>query len=56
MGNILTIRAGISTDRNPIVLGSHLDTQPTGGRYDGILNVQLVLDMLRTLYDSNFNS
>jgi acetylornithine deacetylase/succinyl-diaminopimelate desuccinylase-like protein len=33
MGNIFAIRPGIATDRKPIAMGSHMDTQPAGGRY-----------------------
>ncbi|KAE8452226.1 hypothetical protein EG329_001693 [Mollisiaceae sp. DMI_Dod_QoI] len=51
MGNIWATRAGTSRDRKPIAMGSHLDTQPAGGRYDGILGVQAALEVLRTLND-----
>lgn len=37
LGNIFAIRAGQDNKLPPIALGSHLDTQPTGGRFDGIL-------------------
>jgi acetylornithine deacetylase/succinyl-diaminopimelate desuccinylase-like protein len=33
MGNIFAIRPGAATDRKPIGMGSHMDTQPAGGRY-----------------------
>ena len=33
MGNIFAIRPGTTEDRQPIGMGSHLDTQPAGGRY-----------------------
>src|SRR2546430_13581190 len=36
MGNLFTIRPGKNASAPPIMMGSHLDTQPTGGRYDGI--------------------
>jgi hypothetical protein len=34
-------------------MGSHLDTQPSGGRYDGILGVHAALEVVRTLHDNN---
>lgn len=34
MGNIFAIRPGTAKDREPIAMGSHMDTQPAGGRYD----------------------
>lgn len=37
MGNIFAIRPGQNNDLPPIAVGSHLDTQPAGGKYDGIL-------------------
>lgn len=33
MGNVFAIRPGTAIDRKPIAMGSHLDTQPAGGRY-----------------------
>ncbi|KAJ4369873.1 hypothetical protein N0V83_005637 [Neocucurbitaria cava] len=50
MGNIFAIRPGTAKDRKPIAMGSHLDTQPAGGRYDGILGVQAALEVLRSLH------
>jgi Zn-dependent M28 family amino/carboxypeptidase len=38
------------------MMGSHLDTQPTGGRYDGILGVISGLEVLRTLNDNVFET
>ena len=49
MGNIFVVRPGKNPDSAPIMMGSHLDTQPTGGRYDGILGVISGLEVLRTL-------
>ena len=37
MGNIFAIRLGENNQLPPIAIGSHLDTQPVGGKYDGIL-------------------
>lgn len=51
MGNTFAIRRGRRSGYPPTCAGSHLDTQPTGGRYDGILGVCSGLEMLRVLYD-----
>ncbi|KAL3424727.1 N-carbamoyl-L-amino acid hydrolase [Phlyctema vagabunda] len=53
MGNIFAIRPGTLKDVKPIAMGSHMDTQPAGGRYDGILGVQAALEVLRTLHENN---
>lgn len=53
MGNVFATRPGTSNKNNkPIAMGSHLDTQPAGGRYDGILGVQAALEVLRTLQEN----
>jgi hypothetical protein len=52
MGNIFAIRPGLQNDRPPTYAGSHLDTQPSGGRYDGILGVTAGIEMLRVLKDN----
>ncbi|CAD0092429.1 unnamed protein product, partial [Aureobasidium mustum] len=52
MGNQFAIREGLQQGP-PTVAGSHLDTQPTGGRYDGILGVTAGIEMLRTLHENN---
>ena len=52
MGNIFAVRPGLRNDKPPIFVGSHLDTQPTGGRYDGILGVTAGVEMLRVLGDN----
>ena len=52
MGNLFAIRSGKNNDLPPVMMGSHLDTQPTGGRYDGILGVISGLEVLRTLNES----
>ena len=52
MGNIFARRAGRNNDLAPIVAGSHLDTQPHGGRFDGIYGVLAALEALRTLHDN----
>lgn len=51
MGNIFAVRPGLRNDKPPTFMGSHLDTQPTGGRYDGILGVTAGVEVLRTLCD-----
>ena len=40
--------------RPPIMTGSHLDTQPTGGKFDGAYGVMAGLEVLRVLHDSNY--
>lgn len=51
MGNMFAERAGSDPDALPVYVGSHLDTQPTGGKYDGVLGVLGGLEILRTLND-----
>jgi len=51
LGNIFATRAGRDAKLPPIAIGSHLDTQPTGGKYDGIIGVIGGLEVLRTLHD-----
>ncbi|MGA9254802.1 MAG: Zn-dependent hydrolase [Roseobacter sp.] len=51
MGNMFATRAGQDPDALPVYMGSHLDTQPTGGKYDGVLGVLGALEVLRTLND-----
>ncbi|MHB1405570.1 MAG: allantoate amidohydrolase [Desulfitobacteriaceae bacterium] len=50
-GNIYGRREGKSVDAPPILIGSHLDTQPMGGRFDGILGVLSALEVVRSLND-----
>ncbi|KAF7560283.1 hypothetical protein G7046_g3862 [Stylonectria norvegica] len=56
MGNMFAVRPGKAKNVAPVMLGSHLDTQPTGGRYDGILGVLAGLEVLRTLHDNNYET
>jgi len=56
MGNLFAIRPGKNRDAPPVMMGSHLDTQPTGGRYDGILGVISGLEVLRTLEREGYQS
>ncbi|MYZ47399.1 allantoate amidohydrolase [Propylenella binzhouense] len=51
MGTMFARRAGAEPDLPPVMIGSHLDTQPTGGRYDGVLGVLGALEVVRTLND-----
>ena len=51
MGNMFARRAGVEDDLPPVVLGSHLDTQPTGGKFDGVLGVLGALEVVRSLND-----
>jgi N-carbamoyl-L-amino-acid hydrolase len=48
-GNIFARRAGADDTRAPVMTGSHLDTQPTGGRFDGAYGVIAGLEVVRTL-------
>jgi N-carbamoyl-L-amino-acid hydrolase len=51
IGNIFARRPGTDPARLPILTGSHLDTQPTGGKFDGAYGVMAGLEVLRTLDD-----
>ena len=51
MGNIFARRAGRNNDLAPVGTGSHLDSQPTGGRFDGVYGVLAGLEVIRTLND-----
>lgn len=48
-GNMFATRPGARSDLPAIAMGSHLDTQPTGGKFDGVLGVLAGLEVLRTL-------
>jgi len=56
MGNMFARREGTDPDALPVYMGSHLDTQPTGGKYDGILGVLGGLEVMRTLNDLNIRT
>ena len=49
MGNMFARRPGRNADAPPVITGSHLDTQPTGGKFDGVYGVLAGLEVLRTL-------
>jgi N-carbamoyl-L-amino-acid hydrolase len=51
MGTMFARREGSEPGLDPVYIGSHLDTQPTGGRYDGVLGVLSGLEVIRTLDD-----
>lgn len=51
MGTMFARREGTDPDALPVYVGSHLDTQPTGGKYDGILGVLGGLEIIRSLND-----
>jgi len=51
MGNMFARREGSDPDALPVYMGSHLDTQPTGGKYDGVLGVLGGLEAFRTMND-----
>jgi beta-ureidopropionase / N-carbamoyl-L-amino-acid hydrolase len=51
MGNMFMTRPGTDPDALPVYMGSHLDTQPTGGKYDGVLGVLGALEVVRTMND-----
>jgi N-carbamoyl-L-amino-acid hydrolase len=55
-GNMFARRPGRRADLPPICIGSHLDTQPTGGKFDGVLGVLGALEVLRTLADLGYET
>jgi beta-ureidopropionase / N-carbamoyl-L-amino-acid hydrolase len=56
VGNMLAVRPGRVAGLAPIALGSHLDTQPTGGKFDGNLGVLGALEALRTLVTAGYET
>ncbi|WP_022724174.1 Zn-dependent hydrolase [Rhodopseudomonas sp. B29] len=56
LGNMFALRKGRDMSKPPIGLGSHLDTQPTGGKYDGILGTMAALEVIRTLNDAGIET
>jgi N-carbamoyl-L-amino-acid hydrolase len=51
MGSMFLRRAGVDDTLPPVMIGSHLDSQPTGGKFDGALGVLAALEIVRTLKD-----
>ena len=56
MGNIFARRAGKSNDKPAVITGSHLDTQPTGGKFDGVYGVLAGLEVIRSLNDAGIET
>ncbi len=56
MGNLFARREGANPSRPPILVGSHLDTQPTGGRFDGVYGVLAGLELVRTLNEARLET
>ncbi|PRF39303.1 Zn-dependent hydrolase [Burkholderia multivorans] len=56
MGNVFARRAGRRADAAPVMTGSHADSQPTGGRYDGIYGVLGGLEVVRALNDAGIET
>jgi len=56
MGNIFVRRAGQKNSLPVVMTGSHLDTQPTGGKFDGIYGVMAGLEVIRTLNDYGYQT
>jgi len=56
MGNIFARRPGRNDALSPVLTGSHLDTQPTGGKFDGAYGVMAGLEVVRTLNDLGYET
>ncbi len=56
MGNIFARRPGREGGEAPVVMGSHLDTQPSGGKFDGVYGVLAGLEVIRTLNDHGYET
>lgn len=56
IGNIFARRPGRDNSLPPVMTGSHLDTVPTGGKFDGILGVLAGLEVMRSLNDLNYTT
>ncbi|MEM6284746.1 MAG: Zn-dependent hydrolase [Chloroflexota bacterium] len=53
LGNMFALRPGTNNDLPPIGMGSHLDTQPFGGKFDGVFGVLSGLEVMRALNDAD---
>lgn len=53
IGNIFARRSGVDDTLPAVCTGSHLDTQPTGGKFDGVYGVLSGVEILRTLHENN---
>ncbi len=56
LGSMFALRKGRDMTKPPIGLGSHLDTQPTGGKFDGILGTLAALEVVRALNDAGIET
>jgi N-carbamoyl-L-amino-acid hydrolase len=56
VGTMFARRPGKNRNLAPIAMGSHLDTQPTGGKFDGVLGVLAALEALRTLHQADYET
>lgn len=57
LGNMFAKKQGKAKSSAPMIaMGSHLDTQPRGGRYDGILGVLAAVEAMRTMADSGYET
>ncbi len=56
VGTMFARRPGKNAALPPIAMGSHLDTQPTGGKFDGTLGVLAALEALRTLHRAGYET
>jgi N-carbamoyl-L-amino-acid hydrolase len=56
VGNMFAARPGSETAAAPVLIGSHLDTQPTGGRFDGVYGVMAGLEVVRALNDQGIRT
>jgi beta-ureidopropionase / N-carbamoyl-L-amino-acid hydrolase len=55
-GNLFARRAGLDPERPAVMAGSHLDTQPNGGRFDGVFGVLSALEAVRALNDAGIDT
>src|SRR6195256_3884170 len=56
LGSMFALRKGRDMSKAPVGLGSHLDTQPTGGKFDGVLGTLAALEVVRTLNDAGIET
>src|SRR6202046_1915759 len=56
LGSMFGLRRGRDMTKPPVGLGSHLDTQPTGGKFDGVLGTLAALEVVRTLNDAGIET
>ena len=56
VGNMFARRAGRNNSLGPVCMGSHLDTQPTGGKFDGVLGVLGALEVMLTIHEAGYET